>query len=49
MGIDGTFGVKDTDPSEYDKQITELVTALLLKIFGYSGPHFVLGVGKKNM
>jgi hypothetical protein len=38
-----------TDPSEYHKQITELVTALLLKIFGYSGPYFVLGVGKKNM
>jgi hypothetical protein len=37
------------EPSEYYKQITELVTSLLLKIFGYSGPYFVLGVGKKNM
>ena len=37
------------DPSEYHKQITELVTSLLLKIFGYSGRYFVLGVGAKNM
>jgi len=34
---------------EYYAQITEIITALLLKMVGYTGKYYVLGVGEKQL
>lgn len=35
------------DGREYYLAITEVITALLLKLLGYSGKYYVLGTGEK--